>query len=190
MPTQLLDGGFADTARDAARAFREVLEAMARPGQVRTLGGAQPPSPLPIAAGTVLLTLVDSTTPVHLTTAWDTRKVRDWLTFHTGAPIMPPAEAMFAAGPWAEVTVPQDYPIGTAEYPDRSATLIAGVPSLGGRAHRLTGPGVATEIRLSLPEAGFFRVNRTRFPLGLDVMLCAGNRMVAIPRTTRVEEAG
>ncbi len=188
MATRVLDGGFADPARDAARAFREVLEAMARPGTVRALVGVRPPAPLPAAAGVLLLTLVDRTTPIHLTAGWDSVAVREWLTFHTGAPFARPAGASFAAGPWEEVTEPRDYPIGSAEYPDRSTTLLAGVPALGGAAHRLTGPGIATETRLSLPGAEFFRANHARFPLGLDVILCAGHHIAAIPRTTRIEE--
>jgi alpha-D-ribose 1-methylphosphonate 5-triphosphate synthase subunit PhnH len=185
-----LDGGFADPARDAARAFREVLEATARPGRVRRLAGAEPPQPMPVSAGIVLLTLVDRTTPLHLTASWDTPAVRDWLTFHTGAPLVAPASAVFAAGPWAEVTAPADYPIGTSEYPDRSTTLVAGVPALGGTTHRLIGPGIETDARLGLPGMQVFQANRGRFPLGLDVILCADDRIVAIPRTTRIEEAG
>ncbi|HZF78124.1 MAG TPA: phosphonate C-P lyase system protein PhnH [Acetobacteraceae bacterium] len=30
--------------------------------------------------------------------------------------------------------------------------------------------------------------NRARFPRGIDVILCAGDRVAALPRTVRIEE--
>ena len=50
-----LSGGFADPPIDAARAFRACLDVMARPGRIAKLGGAVPPAPLSVAAGTCLL---------------------------------------------------------------------------------------------------------------------------------------
>ena len=40
-----LQGGFADPAHEAARAFRACLDAMARPGTIHAVTGAQPPAP-------------------------------------------------------------------------------------------------------------------------------------------------
>jgi alpha-D-ribose 1-methylphosphonate 5-triphosphate synthase subunit PhnH len=31
------------------------------------------------------------------------------------------------------------------------------------------------------------RANAARFPRGVDLLLCAGDRLAALPRTTRVE---
>ncbi|MGR3490480.1 MAG: phosphonate C-P lyase system protein PhnH, partial [Shimia sp.] len=56
MDAQALTGGFADPAREAAHAFRSVMEAMARPGTIRDIAGAAPPTPLSPAAGAVILT--------------------------------------------------------------------------------------------------------------------------------------
>ena len=50
-----LEGGFTEGPVQSARAFREILEAMARPGTIRRVQGARPPEPLSIAAGTALL---------------------------------------------------------------------------------------------------------------------------------------
>ena len=44
--------------RSSRRTFRLVLNAMARPGRIETVGAAEPPAALP-AAGAVLLTLAD-----------------------------------------------------------------------------------------------------------------------------------
>jgi alpha-D-ribose 1-methylphosphonate 5-triphosphate synthase subunit PhnH len=181
-----LDGGFTDAPRDAAHAFRAAMSAMARPGRIERLAGARPPAPLSVAAGTLILTLCDPETPVHLAGAHDTAEVRGWIAFHTGAPVAARAEAAFAVGTW-EALLPLDgYRIGEAEYPDRSATLIVEMPALTAEGATLTGPGIRDSARLSLPETEAFRRNARAFPLGLDVFLTAGDRVAALPRTTRV----
>ena len=120
-----LNGGFADPAPQAARAFREVLQALARPGQPRELAEAAPPAPLSPAGGTAALVLLDRSTPVHLAGAYDTPALRDWLTFQTGAPIVAPGDAAFAIGDWQAIAPVLDLlPLGDHEYPDRSATVI------------------------------------------------------------------
>ncbi|SIO05308.1 alpha-D-ribose 1-methylphosphonate 5-triphosphate synthase subunit PhnH [Rhodovulum sp. ES.010] len=187
MEMSTLTGGFADTPREAAVAFRTAMAAMARPGRIHDIAGATPPAPLSPAAGTLLRALADPMTPVHLAGRTDTRAVRDWLTFHTGAPPAARAEAAFAVGSWAELLPLDAYRIGVPDYPDRSATLIVEMEGLASEGARLTGPGIETEHRLSLPDIEAFRANRARFPLGLDFFFTAGTRMAALPRSTHVE---
>lgn len=182
-------GGFADAPREAALAFRAALAAMARPGRLQEVAGAAPPAPLSVAAGALLLVLADATTPVHLAGRHDRADIRGWITFHTGAPFAPRQEAAFAVGRWAELLPLETYRIGVPEYPDRSATLIVEMDALEASGARLTGPGIAAEHRLNLPETAPFRANRARFPLGLDFFFTAGTRLAALPRTTRVEDA-
>jgi alpha-D-ribose 1-methylphosphonate 5-triphosphate synthase subunit PhnH len=182
----VLDGGFTDAPRDAAHAFRAAMSALARPGRIEGLSGARPPAPLSVAAGTLILTLCDPETPVHLAGAHDTGDVRGWIAFHTGAPVVGRAQAAFAVGTW-EALLPLDgYRIGDAEYPDRSATLIVEVAALEAERAVLTGPGIRDTAHLSLPETEAFRRNARLFPLGLDFYLTAGDRVAALPRTTRV----
>ena len=181
-----LEGGFADSPRDAAHAFRAAMEAMARPGRIKTVAGAEPPAPLSVAAGVLMLTLADAGTPVHLAGETDCAEVRDWLRFHTGAPLAGPGEAIFAVGAWAALQPLAAYPIGTPDYPDRSVTLIVEMPELCAEGAVLTGPGIAGEAALSLPETAAFRENAARFPLGLDFYFTSGARLAALPRTTRV----
>ena len=69
--TTTLEGGFASASEDSARIFRSALNAMARPGQIETVSGIAPPSPLSAAAGALLLTLADHETPVFLAGAYD-----------------------------------------------------------------------------------------------------------------------
>jgi alpha-D-ribose 1-methylphosphonate 5-triphosphate synthase subunit PhnH len=189
MTTQALDGGFTAQPEQAARAFRAILESVARPGTIWPLTGAKPPAPLSIAAGTALLTLADATTPVFLAGGVDCPAVRQWLTFHVGAPLVGPDRAMFAVGFWADLTPLDRFHPGDPDYPDRAATLIVLLDQLSQTGARLTGPGIATEARLSLPEVGAFQRNAARFPLGLDFMFVAGSQIAGLPRSTKVEAA-
>jgi len=185
MEAQVLSGGFADPAVQSAQAFRSVMEAMARPGTIQTITGAQPPAPLSPAAGSVLLTLCDTDTPVYLSGAADCDAVRKWLAFHTGAPITGPSHAMFAVGTWDALAPLSAYQIGTSAYPDRSATLIVESDTLDEGA-TLSGPGIKDTASLSLPEQAAFQVNRALFPLGLDFIFTSGDQLAALPRSTVV----
>ena len=182
-----LQGGFADAGPEAARAFRAVLNAMARPGRLETVAGARPPAPLSVAAGVALLTLVDATTPVHLAPSHDLRAVRDWITFHTGAPLVAAGQAVFALGDWAGLQPLEHFALGTSDYPDRSATLIVEADALEPATHRLRGPGIRDTASLRLPGDAALRLNAGRFPLGIDLILCCGDRLAGLPRTTRAE---
>ncbi|MGJ5178329.1 phosphonate C-P lyase system protein PhnH [Bradyrhizobium oligotrophicum] len=195
-----LQGGFADATRAAQSTFRLVMEAMARPGSVRQIDVAiGRPSSLMPAAAAIALALFDHDTPIwldaHLSRAAD---VGAWLKFHTGAPVVSdPARASFAL-----VSVPDGLPdltafaLGTAEYPDRSTTLILQVPSLArGQAFQLRGPGIdgTTSLCATIDPDDLFQrlsINATLFPRGIDVVLVDDRSVVAIPRTTRLVTAG
>lgn len=189
MTPNALTGGFANPPIDAARAFRAALNAMSRPGVIETVTGAVPPAPLSVAAGVLILTLADGTTPLHLAGAHDCAAVRDWITFQTGAHLVAAEEASFALGTWQALHPISRFAIGTPDYPDRSATLIVEMADLAATGARLTGPGIRDAARLSLPETGVFVANRARYPLGFDTFLTAGATLAALPRSTKVEAA-
>lgn len=181
-----LTGGFESPAIQSAHAFRSVMEAMARPGTLQTISGAKPPAPLSQAAGSVLLTLCDTDTPVYLAGAADCDAVRNWLAFHTGAPMTGASHCMFAVGAWRSLMPLSAYPIGTPEYPDRSATLIIECEDLNTLGPTLKGPGIKESAELSLPEVEAFQSNHALYPLGLDFILTSGDCVAALPRTTEV----
>lgn len=191
MTDPTLTGGFSDAPVQSARAFRTTLDVMARPGTLGMLTGATPPAPLSVAAGTLLLTLTDATTPVYLAPGHDTPDLRAWLRFHTGAPLVARNGAVFAVGAWDALMPLTDFPIGTAEYPDRSATLIVEMPDLQPHGHALRGPGIADVAHLSLPAGAgaVLAANRALFPLGCDFFLTAGAQVAALPRSTIVGDA-
>jgi alpha-D-ribose 1-methylphosphonate 5-triphosphate synthase subunit PhnH len=187
MIADALEGGFAKAPVQSARAFREILEALARPGTIRRVKGAAPPPPLSIAAGVVLLVLTDPTTRLHLAGAADCPAVRDWVAFHIGAPLSGAEEADFAVGTWGALNPVHRFKIGQPDYPDRSATLIVECAQLVNQGPALTGPGIKTATRLNLPETAAFRANRVLFPLGFDAIFTADDLIAGLPRSTRVE---
>lgn len=188
MHAETLSGGFDNPAIQSAHAFRSVMEAMARPGTIQDIEGAEPPAPLSKAAGSVLLTLCDTDTPVYLAGAFDCEPVKKWLAFHTGAPLTGPSHCMFAVGSWDALAPLQAYQIGTSEYPDRSATLIVECDGLAANGATLTGPGIKQKASLSLPKTAAFQKNAALFPLGLDFIFTSGDQLAALPRTTQVAE--
>jgi alpha-D-ribose 1-methylphosphonate 5-triphosphate synthase subunit PhnH len=188
--------GLANPVLDSQRAFRAVLDAMAHPGSVVDVPGPEAaPYPLHLAAATVCLALVDFDTPLWLDGGAGTDETRGFLHFHCGCPLVDePGMARFAL-----IAKPEIMPgllrfdRGIDESPDRSATLVVQVAALeAGRGRRLTGPGIAGETLLEargLPN-GFWRglrENHALFPRGVDVLLTAGHRLAALPRTTLVE---
>jgi alpha-D-ribose 1-methylphosphonate 5-triphosphate synthase subunit PhnH len=193
----LFEGGFPDPVMNSQSVFRRVMDAFAQPGTLADLGGfVSPPAPLSQAAAAILLTLADYDTPVWFEKPDNNDDAIGWLSFHTGAPrIVDPARASFAVLEHASpVEAWAAFPVGTSDYPDRSATLLLPVESLsGGPRLKLTGPGIETERFIApagLPE-GFVAAmakNRAAFPLGLDVVLACGGEAIALPRTTRIEE--
>ncbi|HHC29361.1 MAG TPA: phosphonate C-P lyase system protein PhnH [Rhodobacterales bacterium] len=187
MRDDVLTGGFETPPVQSARAFRAALSALARPGRIEEIEGGVAPAPVSPAAATLLLTLCDGETPIFLAPGHDTEALRDWIAFHIGAPIVAPAQAMFALGRWEALQPLSAFPLGSSEYPDRSATLIVEMDELTAQGARLTGPGIETEARLSLPEVAAFQANRAGFPLGLDFFFTCDNRLAALPRSTKVE---
>jgi alpha-D-ribose 1-methylphosphonate 5-triphosphate synthase subunit PhnH len=187
---------FAEPVLDAQSVFRTVMDAMARPGEVRNLScDLVPPAPLSAGAAAVALTLFDYETLVWLDGALaDSDDVARWLRFHTGAPIIDDmrqaAFAMIAAA--GNMPDFSSFAPGTPDYPDRSATLILQLQSLSaGQTLTLTGPGIDGEQKLSaqpLPAdfADRMIANRTLFPRGVDLLLVAENAIAAIPRSTHV----
>lgn len=184
-----LQGGFADAPIASAHAFRAALAALSQPGTLHQVVGAEPPAPMSVAAGVLLLTLVDATTPLHLAGAHDCQTLRDWITFHTGAPLVSADAAAFALGTWQALRPLDRFGVGLPDYPDRGCTLIVEMPVITASGARLTGPGIAREAHLSLPEVAAFAANHARFPLGFDAFLTAGATIAGLPRSTKVEAA-
>ncbi|MSP00171.1 MAG: phosphonate C-P lyase system protein PhnH [Acetobacteraceae bacterium] len=185
------EAGFADPVHDAQRCFRAILDAMSRPGRIARISGVTSPAPLGVAAGAALLTLLDHETPVWLDP--DVWAARGWVAFHCGAAVVadPAACAFAVAMSLPDLTL---FAEGTHEEPERSATVICQVDSFSkGQTFRLSGPGLREEEELSvqgLPRdfASIWERNHALFPRGIDLILCAGDQLTALPRTVSIQE--
>jgi alpha-D-ribose 1-methylphosphonate 5-triphosphate synthase subunit PhnH len=187
-----LSAGFANPVADAQSCFRAVLDAMARPGRIHAVERISAPAPLCNAAAAVLLTLADHETPLWLDAPAD--PARQWIAFHTGAPIVPMSDrAMFAmAFSLPDLT---EFQNGTDEMPETAATVILQVESLTiGNRFVLEGPGlrepaVLTVAGLPLDFSAIWQLNHALFPRGIDLILCAGRHLTALPRSVSIKDA-
>jgi alpha-D-ribose 1-methylphosphonate 5-triphosphate synthase subunit PhnH len=189
--------GFEDAVADAQSVFRAAMDAMARPGRRHVVRpGLEPPRPLTAPAASIILALCDFETAVWLDPLLAAEAgVAEFLRFHSGARLVAaPSEATYAViGDPSRMPPLAAFAQGTAEYPDRSATLILQVTELREAGWRLEGPGIPGHAHFSaapLPAdfAAQAAANRERFPCGVDLFFTAGAEIAALPRSTRLTE--
>lgn len=189
----MVEAGFASPVEAAQRVFRTLLTALSEPGRILALPPCcAPPEGLDPAAAAAVLALADGDTPLWLDPS--ARAAASYMRFHTGAPIVGTEEAaLFLLAAAKHRPALSQLQAGTPEYPDRSATLILSVEDLvEGEGWHLSGPGIAGTRRLlvrGLDErfAEEWRASHARFPLGVDVVFAARDRLAALPRSTRLE---
>jgi alpha-D-ribose 1-methylphosphonate 5-triphosphate synthase subunit PhnH len=188
--------GLADPVLDAQRIFRGVLDAMAHPGRIVFLPPPpEPPAPLVPATAAIALTLLDYETPIWLDQRARTEEVIAYLRFHCGAPLaeLPRSAAFALVADAADLPSLDDFDLGSDEYPDRSTTVIVQVSGFrAGIGRRLSGPGIDGERRIDVHGMSdwiwpMWVENHALFPRGVDLLLAADSRVVALPRTTLVE---
>ncbi|AOZ52500.1 phosphonate C-P lyase system protein PhnH [Chromobacterium vaccinii] len=189
-----MHSAFAHPVDDAQQTFRAVLSAMAEPLLPRALPVLPPALPgLKASAAALLYTLADQDVRVWLPALPDDTIAS--LRFHTGIRVAElPEEADFiviAAGmPLPDL---MSLKAGSAEYPDRSATLLIEVDGFGADQVEGSGPGFAAPRRFGaagLPK-DFWREwqrNHARFPLGVDAMLISDTHVAGLPRSVRIRE--
>lgn len=195
--------GFLDPVAGSQKTFRSLLKAFAYPGTIETVPDelTTAPAPLDLATAAIALSLIDPETPLWCDDAMETEGVLAFLRFHCGAPLVSSKQdAAFAliAQPDSPGAV-QGFFTGTDEEPERAATLIVQVRSLGtgrglgtGRTLRLSGPGIQKNRELQvegLSEDTLERLvqNAAQYPLGLDWIFVAERRFVALPRSIKIE---
>ena len=179
----------AEPALASQATFRAVMNAFARPGSIHTAAAAAP-EPLSAASAAVLLALADYETPVWLDAAASQPAIADWIRFQSGASVAKaPAEAAFAV-----IADPLKMPdwtafaLGSEDYPDRSTTIVMQVQDFDGEPISITGPGIKTQCTFAarpLPSDFVRRLaaNRELYPRGIDLILTAGGRLLALPRS-------
>jgi alpha-D-ribose 1-methylphosphonate 5-triphosphate synthase subunit PhnH len=188
---------FVDPTRQTQRAFRAILEALARPTRAFDITGpTAPPAPLSRVAAAIALTVCDEDTPVWLDTVLAADgTVAAWFAFYTGAPVIAdPTRAGFVFATRFELLPPlAQLAAGTPEQPHQSTTIVLDVTGQDGGPHlRASGPGIEAEAEFAAPWAppdfvDVWRHNTARFPLGVDLLLVDGSQVRGLPRTTRLE---
>jgi alpha-D-ribose 1-methylphosphonate 5-triphosphate synthase subunit PhnH len=189
---------FADPVFDAQRMFRAAMNALSRPGTPMAVdAGCTPPAPLTPELAGLALTLADHETPVWLDSALAASdEVRDYLRFHTGAPIVSEAaDAVFAlisdTAACARLT---GFAQGEPDFPDRSATLLMAAACIEDRGPLvLSGPGIAGQSHLHVAPLppdfpAQWAENHDAFPLGVDIIFAAPGLIAGLPRSTLVRE--
>lgn len=198
-----IDPGFAQPVAAAQQVFRTLLEAMSRPGRVQRLPAAALTGLNDAALGparcALLLALLDADTRAWLDPTRGDEATAAHLQFHTGTRFARDAaqadfaviDATPAAGElWSQL------PQGSDAAPQLGATLLVEVPSLErGLALALRGPGIESVQALRVdglaPSFWTARIAMERdFPLGIDLVLTCGDRLAALPRSTRVTLEG
>lgn len=187
--------GFADPTMEGQRVFRAILDALAHPGRsYRIAGPAQAPEALGTGLAAIALTLFDEEVSVWLhRTLAENPDVTSYLAFHTGARV---TNELGAAN--FVIATPDTLPAldalapGSDEAPHQSATIVldARTPGAGAR-FTATGPGIDGRVEIEAPWApeGFSAAwtrNGALFPRGVDLLVASDDRVVALPRTTRL----
>ena len=194
---QPIPAGFSRPVFESQSTFRITLQAMSRPGRpVRMPVTAVGPAGWSGCMAALVLTLCDVDTPLWLAPGADAPEAMRFLRFHCGSPVVAsPSEAAFAVVPQgAAMPSLAEFVAGSAEYPEKSATVFIASPLVAGTGPdlRVTGPGVDGEEfmpRSWLPE-GFldeWNANGLLFPRGVDVILVGREAIVGLPRTVKME---
>jgi len=189
--------GFEDPVHGSQSVFRALPEAMSQPGKIITLNDIEAaPAPLNIATAAICLSWVDFETPLWADAdIASSGEAMNYLRFHCGCPVtQDPKDArtgLFADG--AALSSFDRFSPGTDERPDLSTTVIVQVDGLSNDAGMtLSGPGIKSTRALSVDGASdafwaAVRANNQMFPRGIDLILTAGDQVVCLPRTTKVE---
>jgi alpha-D-ribose 1-methylphosphonate 5-triphosphate synthase subunit PhnH len=179
MPLRLLPT--IDDSRTNA-AFEELMWALSRPGLARTL----PSGGLAVMAESLL----DRECSFHVADDADLEGTLK----RSGARgvSISEAEYVFAAIDTEDkVAMLAPLRIGTLAYPDESTTLFAPTRFGVGQGLRLTGPGIKDSVTIALdgvdPSFWQMRAQAIRYPLGFDVYLVDGDRVIGLPRSTKIE---
>lgn len=176
----------------AQRIFRALLDALARPGTVRSLpvaaAGELPAALLPVLA------LADLDTPTCVLGGPDAGGWAGAVATATTAPPAPLAAARLitALRPMSAEELAAA-PRGSAAAPEEGALIVLAVAGLtGGPPLRLAGPGVAGEHTvtprdLPAPLLAARRAAVACFPAGVDLVLVAADgQLMGLPRSTSI----
>lgn len=187
--------GFDDYSSRSNDVFRACLSALSRPAMPFELPNVlEAPEPLKPQAAAVFITLADFETTFWLDEKLATAPaVAHFLRFHSGAKqVDTPADADFAIISTANaMPLLSSFKTGTAEFPDRSTTLIVQIESVEAQGWTFAGPGIKDTIQFRaapLPSdfARQLLANRAAFPCGVDLIFTTETHVAALPRSVNL----
>ena len=169
-----------DAAETRANAtFDAILWALSRPGLPRALPEA--------GEGVLIEALLDRECQVY---AGDPLLIP--LIGQTGARLVDIALADHVfLGRLTDLTLLGHCAVGSDLYPDDGATVVLRASLGSGDRLRLTGPGVrdAVDVQIGGLPGGFWhrRAELLRYPMGFDLLVLDGDRIIGLPRSTSIE---
>jgi phosphonate C-P lyase system protein PhnH len=183
--------------------FRKIMNAMAYPGRAVRCPSAAEAANVPTVTRSsqqIAKSLVSRDVTVSFFKQVPTEACLDWVRFTLRSQRVEPEHGDFLfvnAEDLTELDL-ETLPLGTAESPERSVTLLINVShDFSNPAERplvFSGPGVnpngpAVVVNLDSVPLSFFERRRLLapiFPLGLDAYFCSDKEFIALPRTTQV----
>lgn len=195
-----------DETHDAQLIFRQLLDSMARPGNINSIAAVlekmEQNTFLPVPLLAAALTLLDREVSFHLVGV-QSSQAKTQLEWMTGSRSKGSDQADYVfvndqPAPDQIDSLMSCLRIGTLLEPDHSATLIIRVEELSNEqtlplALRLHGPGIASFTHLFIkglePEWLIRRaIINQEYPTGCDFILITDTgKIAAIPRTTQIE---
>lgn len=176
-----------DAEARANATYEALMWALARPGLARDL-----PEPSDAA---IVEALIDRECAVHCAkhcTEEDTGEDMARIVAQTGAALVAPSAAdHLFLGPLGDATLLRQLRCGSDLYPDDGATAVIHVRLGDGPRLRFSGPGVDGTVDIAvggLPDGAWdIRRDTLRYPMGFELLLRDGARVVGVPRSTVVE---
>ena len=190
---------FSDKPADSQATFRHILTSMSEPGVISTLTASGDFGNMPASMAAIGQTLADATTSIYLSPSLLVNNdTIDNIKFYIESSITDKKEKSdFAFINYDDLESSyksfDNFSQGNHEYPELSATIIVGVDSFeAGQKIKMTGPGIEVEriMQLGNVSSDFleYLVNRApKFPLGLDFIFTCGNKILCLPKTTKLE---
>jgi alpha-D-ribose 1-methylphosphonate 5-triphosphate synthase subunit PhnH len=192
-----------DEVYDAQTHYRELLDAMARPGKINQLQYVPLLPEGGLCLGSAYMALLLLGPEVTFSVMGYERAAAEYIRNHTNAKESHPEDAnfIFATAALSALAIHCATP-GNLLYPETSATLVIGVRSFssgeGGELQlALSGPGIESETIVSIDgwdrSALESRAEKNaEYPLGIDLILVATSQadnqpaVLCLPRTTTV----
>jgi alpha-D-ribose 1-methylphosphonate 5-triphosphate synthase subunit PhnH len=188
-----------DTVFDAQEHFRVLLDSMSRPGKINLLPAMDilPPEGLQSAAALTGFALLNSDV-TYFIAGKNSAVIAEYLLVNTSSQHAEISVADYIFIPeffYGEALY--EARVGTAIYPEDSATIIAQSNLISSEPHEgaieltLKGPGVNGEAKvyisgLSRDLLDFLKIQNEEYPLGIDMIITdKANNVMGLPRSNR-----